>query len=138
MTATWIRLLFAFAGLYDAVIGLGFLLLGPQLAYTVGVTPPYHWGFVQFPALLLVIFGAMFFTVAAAPAANRNLIPFGMALKASYTALVAYYWAFTDLPFILKPFAVIDAVMLVLFALAYRELGGRSAPAPRPSERVPG
>ena len=45
-----------------------------------------------------------------------------MLLKLSYTGLVAYYWVATDLPFLFKPFAVVDALMFVLFVVAYREL----------------
>lgn len=115
-----IRLLFVVAGLYDFLIGLTFLGFGPQLFTAAGVPHPNHWGFTQFGALLLMVFGAMFFTIAYNPVANRNLIPFGMLLKVSYTGLVAWYWLTTDCPLLFKPFAVIDAVMFVLFYLAYR------------------
>ena len=53
------------------------------------------------------------------PVANRNLIPYGMLLKLSYTGLVTYYWVTTDCPLLFKPFAIIDAAMFVLFLLAY-------------------
>jgi hypothetical protein len=119
MSPTVVRPLFVVAGLYDLVIGLTFLFFGPRLFETTGVPQPNHWAYIQFGSLLLMIFGAMFFAVAYDPAANRNLIPFGMLLKLSYTGLVAYYWATTDCPTLFKPFAVIDAVMLVLFYLAY-------------------
>jgi hypothetical protein len=33
--------------------------------------------------------------------------------------LVLYYWVTSDCPTLFKPFAVIDAVMLVLFVPAY-------------------
>jgi hypothetical protein len=64
--------------------------------------------------------------VARDPVANRNLMPFGMLLKLSYTGLVICYWATTDLPWLFKPFAAIDGLMFVLFVIAYR---------PRPSPR---
>jgi hypothetical protein len=68
---------------------------------------------------MLVIFGLMFFAVARDPEANRNLIPYGMLLKLSYTSLAGYYWITTDCPMLFKPFAVIDAVMFVGFWMAY-------------------
>ena len=68
----------------------------------------------------------MFFAVAYDPVGNRNLIPFGVLLKLSYTGLVAYYWVTTGCPLLFQPFAVIDAVMLVLFLLAY----SKRLPAP--------
>ena len=116
-----IRLLFAIAGMYDCVLGLAFLFIGPRIFTTAGVTHPNHWGYVQFGALLLVIFGLMFFAIARDPIANRNLMPYGMLLKLSYAGLVAYYWIAGNCAQLFKPFAVIDAVMLILFAVAYRQ-----------------
>ena len=120
MTLSKVRLLFAIAGVYDLVIGLAFLLLGSQIFTAAGVPHPNHWGYVQFGSLMLVLFGAMFFSVARDPIVNRNLMPFGMALKLCYTGLVAFYWVTTDCPMLFKPFAVIDAVTFVLFLMAYR------------------
>src|SRR3981189_1375196 len=118
MTLSTIRLLFVIAGLYDFIIGLTFLLFGPQLFDSPGVPPPNHWGYIQFGSLLLMIFGTMFFAVAYDPIANRNLIPYGILLKLSYAGLVAYYWVTTDCPLLFKPFAIIDAVMFLFFLLA--------------------
>ncbi len=114
-----IRLLFVISGLYDFIIGLTFLLFGAWLFDAAGVPKPEHWGYVQFGSLLLIIFGTMFFAVAYDPLANRNLIPYGMMLKISYAGLVLYYWIEGPCPLLFKPFAVIDAVMFVLFLLAY-------------------
>ena len=119
MTRSHIRLLFAIAGLYDVLIGVAFLGFGPQLFDATGVPPPNHWGYIQFGAMMVVIFGLMFFAVAYDPLANRNLMPYGMLLKLCYTGLVAYYWFTTDCPALFKPFAVIDALMFVLFLAAY-------------------
>jgi hypothetical protein len=120
MAPSVIRLLFLICGVYDFLIGLAFLSLAPQLFDATGAPPPNHWGYIQFGSLILMVFGCMFFAVAYDPAANRNLIPYGMLLKLSYTGLVAYYWITTDCPSLFKPFAIIDAVMFVLFFLAYR------------------
>jgi hypothetical protein len=114
--------LFLVAGIYDLLIGLTFLLFGSQLFQQFQVPLPQHWGYIQFGALLLIIFGLMFFAVALRPVANRNLIPFGMLLKLSYVGLVSYYWITTGVPGLFQPFVLIDAVMLVLFGLAHRSL----------------
>ena len=98
---------------------LAFLGLGPQIFDAAGVPPPDHWGYIQFGSLLVLVFGLMFYAVAYDPAANRNLMPYGMLLKLCYTGLVAYYWVTTDCPLLFKPFAVIDGLMFVLFFLAY-------------------
>ncbi len=123
MTPSTVRLVFAITGVYDFVLGLGFVFFGPQLFEWAEVPRPNHWGYLQFGAYLLAIFGIMFFTIAYDPVTNRNLIPFGMLLKLGYAVLVGYYWFTTDCPLLFKPFAVIDALMFVLFVLAYRQLG---------------
>jgi hypothetical protein len=129
MKATvWIRVLFVIAALYDGVLGLVFLAAPDWPFRQFNITPPNHPGYVQFPAMLLLIFGLMFAAVAWDPIRNRGLIVYGILLKVSYCAVAGAYWAFLDVPVIWKPFVVIDAVMAVLFVWAYVALG-RAEPA---------
>lgn len=123
MKLLWVRALFLVCGVYDAGVGLAFLAGGPTLFDAAGVPHPKHWAYLQFAALLLVVFGVMFFAVAANPVANRNLIPFGMLLKVCYVGIVGFYWFTAGVPLLFLPFAGIDAVMLVLFVVAYWQLG---------------
>jgi hypothetical protein len=125
--ALWIILLFAVAALYDGVLGFAFLTAPAQLFEWAKVTPPNHFGYVQFPAALLLIFGIMFTTIAIRPFACRSLIPYGILLKVAYCGVAGAYWILTDIPFIWKPFVVIDAVMGVLFVLAYMALAKPAA-----------
>jgi len=129
---TNVRALFAVAGLYDGLLGLGFLFAGPQLFSRMGVPAPNHWGYVHFPALLLIVFAVAFFAIARDPLANRNLIPFGVLLKISYCAIVFYYWLLGGVPSIWKPFAFIDLLFLVLFLWAYRAMRPLNAPDSNP------
>ncbi|MCA9231890.1 MAG: hypothetical protein KDA57_14670 [Planctomycetales bacterium] len=130
MSLSTIRGLFVVAGLYDFLIGLTFLFFGSRLFEAASVPQPNHWAYIHFGSLMLMIFGLMFFAVARDPVGNRSLIPYGMLLKISYTGLATYYWVTTDCPFLFKPFAVIDGVMLVLFWLAYAKC--------RHQQRLPG
>lgn len=114
--------LFAIAAVFDGVLGLIGLFGTPWLFRTFGVTPPNHLGYAQFPAALLIVFALMFVAVARNPAANRNLIPYGMLLKLSYCGVVFYHWAGAGLPAMWKPFAIVDLVFLLLFAWAYTRL----------------
>jgi len=118
-----IRALFVVAGLYDGLLGLAFLTAGPALYDRFGVAPPNHWGYVQFPALLLVTFAIMFFAIAARPRARRELIPYGMMLKISYCGVTLYHWLAGGLPGMWKPFTVADLIFLVLFVWAFAALG---------------
>ncbi len=122
-----IRLLFVFSGLYDAVIGAAFVVAGPSLFSYFNIAPPNHFGYVRFPALLLVVFGMMFFAVAARPQTNRNLIPYGIGLKLSYGATVVYYWMTGGVPNLWKPFAIADLLFIALFAWAYAAIGRGSS-----------
>lgn len=119
MSQAMVKLLFLAAGLYDLLIGLAFLLGGVQLLDAAGVPHPNHWGYLQFAACELVIFGLMFLSISRDPVGQHGLIVYGLLLKVSYVSLTGYYWSRGECPSLFQPFAVIDAVMLVLFLLAY-------------------
>jgi hypothetical protein len=121
-----IRVLFAVAAFYDGLLGLGFLLAGPAVFQWADVTPPNHFGYVQFPGALLVVFALMFLAVARRPVENRRLIPYGILLKVSYAGVVLYYWFAVGIPLLWKPFAVADIIFVVAFAWAYIALGSRT------------
>jgi len=118
----WIAVLFYVGFLYDAILGLGFLLFPGSIFQSFDVTPPNHPGYVQFPAALLIVFGLLYLAVARNPVANRNLIPYGMLLKVSYCGVVFWYWFTTGIPGMWKPWALFDLVFLILFWWAYRAL----------------
>jgi hypothetical protein len=122
-------LLFILAALYDGVLGLAFLFSPGAVFRRFHVTPPNHFGYVQFPAALLIVFAVMFLAVARSPERNRNLIPFGMLLKVSYCSVVLLYWLTSGIPNMWKPFAVMDVIFLALFGWAYAAL---SPKGPRP------
>jgi hypothetical protein len=114
-----IRALFIVAGLYDGILGIAFLIAAPSLFSQMGIPGPSHWGYIHFPAMLLIVFALAFFAVAQNPHANRNLIPFGIALKLSYCSTVFYNWFASGVPNIWKPFAFVDLLFLLLFIWAY-------------------
>ena len=122
-----IRILFVVAGLYDGLLGLAFLFAWGRLFDFYEVAPPNHPGYVQFPALLLVVFGLMFLAVAADPVRNRNLIPYGILLKAAYCGTVFWYWVSTGIPDMWKPFAWCDLVFGLLFVFAWVSLGKKES-----------
>jgi hypothetical protein len=122
----WIPILFVLVALYDGLLGLLFLLAPAWPFQYFNVTPPNHFGYVQFPAALLLIFALMFLQIAASPLRHRELIPYGIMLKLAYVILSGWYWFWTGIPGMWKPFTVIDAVTVVLFVVAYSSLRGRS------------
>ena len=122
-------ILFSLAAVYDGVLGLAFLLAPSMIFQRLEVTPPNHFGYVQFPALLLMIFAWMFASVAHAPDRKINLIPYGIALKVAYCSIVFYYWFTVEIPYVWKPFAIMDFGWIILFAIAFVALkkGTKSA-----------
>lgn len=130
MSAAAIRWVFLIAGIYDFAIGMVFLCWGPQLFTWANVPHPNHWAYIQFGSLLLLIFGVMFLTIASAPRTHRNLIPFGILLKVAYIGIVGYYSFSDQVPLLFQPFALIDAVMFVLFILAYQALSAPRSGTP--------
>lgn len=115
-----LQILFLAAALYDGLLGAGFLFASGALFKHYGVTPPNHPGYVHFPAALLIVFALMFLAIALWPVRNRNLIPYGILLKAAYCGVVIFHWCATGLPRMWKPFCVADLVFLLLFAWAWR------------------
>lgn len=128
MRGSWIRPFFVAAGVYDGILGIAFLFFAPALFQHFGVTPPNHFGYVQFPALLLIVFAVMFFAIAADPAKNRDLIWYGVGLKAAYSGSVFFYQVTEGIPSMWIPWAWADLAFLVLFVVAWSQLGQAKAP----------
>jgi len=126
-TPKWISALFVFSAFYDGLLGLLFLVTPASLFRACAVTPPNHWGYVQFQAALLLIFALLFVQIARRPAANRELIPYGVLLKVAYCGVSAAHWLTTDIPWMWKPFTIIDLVMGILFVWAYVAIGKAEA-----------
>ncbi len=128
-TTRFIKALFLVAALYDTALGAVFLIAPASVYRVADVTPPNHWAYVQFPAVLLLVFARMFAAIAANPLENRKLIPYGVLLKVAYCGLAFWYWNTQGIPGMWKPFAVIDLVMGILFVWSYQQLGAHSTKA---------
>lgn len=119
---TWTRPLFVVAALYDALLGLAFLFFPLRIFAHYGVEPPNHPAYVQFPALLLLIFAAMFLRIANDPVKNRELIPYGIALKAAYSGIAFWYQMTRGIPSMWIPWAWADLAFMIIFALSWLNL----------------
>ena len=122
MSIKWLRILFVLSGIYDGVLGLAFLLWPNCLFEYFDVPPANHMGYVQFPALLLIVFACLFFRVAMDPVKNRELILYGCGLKLAYCGTVFWHSAFGFMPPVWVFFAWADLVFLALFIAAWRRL----------------
>jgi hypothetical protein len=123
MNMKWIKVPFAVSAVYDGVVALVFLFFGPSIYDYFGIERPNHLGYLHFPALLLIVFAAMYWRIASDPVRFRDLIPFGIGLKVSYSAVVFYHWSTGGIPALWIPFAWLDLVFLILFFQAWRKTG---------------
>jgi hypothetical protein len=119
MGILWVKILLILCGLFDGVVGAVFAIAPAAMFRTFGVVPPNHYGYVQFPALLLIIFAVIFFRAAAAPVQRRDTILYGVALKASYSGLVFWYQLHGGVPSLWVPWAWADTAFLVLLLIAW-------------------
>lgn len=120
------KVLFGIAAIYDGMLGIAFIFWADQIFALFQVTPPNHMGYVQFPALILMMFAWLFLTIARNPLANRHLIRYGIWLKASYSGVVFWYEITTGVPDMWIPWAWADLVFLVLFMGALLQLNSQA------------
>ena len=121
MERNWIKPLFWLAAAYDLVLGVAFLVAGAAIFARLNVPPPNHWGYVQFSAALLIIFGIAFAAVATNPAKYRDLICMGIGLKLAYAGTVFGHLAGGSIPAVWVWFAGCDLVFALLFVIAFRD-----------------
>ena len=125
MFSPWIRALFVLSGIYDGVLGIAFLLFGPAIYRIAGVTPPNHFGYIQFPALLLITFAIMFLRISGDPVGRRELMLYGMALKVSYCSVAFWHQFHGGIPIMFVPWAWADLVFLMLFIVAWKQTAAK-------------
>ncbi|HEX4308425.1 MAG TPA: hypothetical protein VHZ25_00285 [Acidobacteriaceae bacterium] len=119
MAILWVRIVLILCGIFDGLVGTIFAIAPATMFRLFTVAPPNHYGYVQFPALLLIIFAVIFFRAAADPIGRRDTILYGVALKASYSGLVFWYQLHGGVPSLWIPWAWTDAVCLVLLLLGW-------------------
>jgi len=130
MSTKWIRALFVVAGFYDGLLGVAFVFFWRTIFRHFDVEPPNHPGYVQFPALLLIVFAAMFLRVARDPLRNRELILYGMGLKLAFSGTAFWYELTAGIPRMWIPWAWADLGFLLLFLLAWLRLSAAQSATP--------
>jgi len=129
MNEKLVKALFIVAALYDGILAIAFILFASEIFVYFAVEPPNHMAYAQFPALLLLIFAAMFYRISTNPAKYRELILYGIGLKISYCVLAFGYKITTGIPSMWMPWAWADVVFLVLFIIDWKSLNGQARPA---------
>lgn len=120
MSLKWIRILFVICGLYDGLLGLLFFFGHARIFALFGVEPANHPAYIEFPALLLIIFGAMFLHISTDPIRLRLMMPYGVALKLAYAGMAFWYQISIGIPTMWLPWAWFDLGFLIAFVIAWR------------------
>lgn len=113
------KIVFSIAFLYDLILGIGYLFFTKNIYDHFGVDLPNHMGYIQFPALLLLIFALMFYQIAKSPEENKYLMIYSMLMKLAFSVIVIYHWLNDSIPNMWKPFSIADILFALLFFYAY-------------------
>ncbi len=117
-----IKILFVVAGLYDLILGFVYFFAHERLFTYFDVPPAGHPTYVEFPAILLVLFGVMFLQISSNPVHHRAMIPYGIGLKAAFSGLAFWYEFTVGVSDMWIPMAVVDLLFLAGFVLAWRSV----------------
>ncbi len=115
------RVFFLVACLYDALLGLGFLVAGEAILSSIDMTLPPHVAYIQLAAVFILVQGLSYWFPFRDPLGNLGIVKVGVLYKAAYAGLAFWYLLIGALPspfFI--PWAVIDLGFLVGFLLFLR------------------
>ncbi|MBU0671688.1 MAG: hypothetical protein KJ732_01525 [Candidatus Margulisbacteria bacterium] len=118
----WIKILFAYVGVVEFAVGLPFLLLPGPVFSLAGIPLIDRLEFVQFPALLIMVFGLMMLNIARDPVRHQQLIIYCCLFKAAFIYVVVFNWLTKGLPLLWLLFASLDAIYLIGFIIAYLKL----------------
>ena len=116
------RYVFGAACIYDGLLGILYFTMPRQIYDWLGAIFPNHIAYVQFPALLLIVFAIMFFNIARDPQGNRNLFIYAILMKLSFSIVVTIHWINATITDMWTPMALVDFLFAVLFYFAYRRL----------------
>ncbi len=133
MNLLWTRRVFLASAVYDAVLGVAFLVAHAAIYDALGITQPNHPAYLRFPALLLILFAFGFTLVYLDPKRHEGILWMGIGLKAAYIAVVLWHrLGEIGLPDIYVPFAWIDLAFLAAF------IAGARTVARLPTHPAPG
>ena len=123
--AAW-RWFFLVAAVYDIALGLAFMVAGETILDAIGMELPPHVAYIQLAAVFVTVQGLSYLLPWRDPWANEGVVWVGVAYKASYAALAAWYLVIGTLPSVFfVPWAALDIGFMIGFLLFLREAARR-------------
>lgn len=124
------RWFFLVAAVYDLALGAAFFFLHGPILEWLGMTPPPHVAYIHLSAVFVFVQGLGYWLVWADPLANLGIVKVGVAYKAGYAGLAAYYLATDQIPAMFFAwFGLFDFLFFLGFVWFLR-WAGRGAPSP--------
>ena len=123
------RMFFLVAALYDMVLGAAFFFLYEPIFKAIGMPLPPHVSYVHLSAVFVFVQGLGYWLVYRDPLANLGIVKLGIAYKAAYSGLAAYYVVLGQIPSMFFAwFGIFDFLFLIGFVLFLRWAGRLTAP----------
>jgi uncharacterized membrane protein len=118
------------AAVYDIALGVAFFFFYEPIFKAIDMPLPSHVSYVHLSAVFVAIQGLSYLLAWLDPLANVGIVKVGVAYKAAYSALAAYYVAVGQIPSMFFAwFGLFDFVFLIGFVLFIRWAGRRTAAA---------
>jgi hypothetical protein len=118
--SSW-RTFFLVAALYDIVLGVVFVVAGEQILVAIGMELPPHVAYIQLAAIFIFVQGLSYWLAYRDPFGNLGIVRVGVAYKAAYAGLAAWYLVIGRLPSVFFiPWAIVDLAFLVGFVVFLR------------------
>lgn len=122
------RWFFLVAAVYDIALGLGFLLAGETVLEAIGMELPPHIAYIQLAAVFVLVQGLSYLLPWRDAWSNEGIVWVGVAYKAAYAGLAAWYLVMGILPSVFFiPWAVADLAFLAGFLWFLRVAARRRA-----------
>jgi hypothetical protein len=110
------RWFFLVAAVYDIALGIAFMVAGESILAAIGMETPPHVAYIQLAAVFVTVQGISYLLPWHDAWSNRGVVWVGVAYKASYAALAAWYLALGILPSVFfVPWAVVDLGFMIGF-----------------------
>ncbi len=123
-TMSRFRLLFLVSAVYDMALGLAFFFLYEPLFEWLGMALPPHVAYIQLSAVFVFVQGLGYGLVWLDPLPNLGIVRVGIAYKAGYSALAAYYLLTDQIPAMFFAwFGLFDLLFFVGFVWFMRWVG---------------
>lgn len=128
VTMSRFRLFFLVSAIYDMALGLAFFFLYEPLFKWIEMPLPPHVAYIQLSAVFVFVQGLGYGLVWGDPLPNLGIVRVGIAYKAGYSALAAYYLLTDQIPAMFFAwFGLFDLLFFFGFVWFLRWVG-RGAP----------